>query len=47
MEKVCKIRANTLPVPYLKYLQAIDHSFVTFTKLSSNEIKETFCEELK
>ena len=33
------------PFPYLKHLQAIDPSFVT--RLSSKEIRETFCEGLK
>ena len=35
------------PFPYLKHLEAIDPSFVTITKLSSNEIREAFCEVLK
>ena len=47
MDKVCEITANTPPFPYLKHLQAVDPSFITITKLSSNEIKETFCEGLK
>ena len=33
--------------PYLKDLQAISPSYVTITKLSSNEIKQTSCKELK
>ena len=33
--------------PYLKHLQAIDPSFLTITKLSSSEIRETFCEGVK
>ena len=48
MDKVCKIKANTpSPFPYLKHLQAIDPSFVTMTKLSSNELKKTIEKELK
>ena len=35
------------PFPYLKHLLAIDPSFLTITKLSSNEIRETFCGGLK
>ena len=35
------------PFPHLKHLQAIYPSFVTITKLSSNEIREIFCEGLK
>ena len=45
--KVFKIRANTPPFPYLKHLQVINPSFVTITKLSSNEIRETICEGLQ
>ena len=33
--------------PYLKRLHAVDPSFVTITKLSSNEIREIFCDGLK
>ena len=48
MEKVCEIRARIPPpFPYTKHLQAIDPLFVTITKLSSNEIRKTFCEGLK
>ena len=36
-----------LTFPFLKYLQAIDPSFVTITKPLSNKICETFCEGLK
>ena len=43
-DKICEIRP---PFLYLKDLQAIDPSFVTIIKLSSNEIRETFCEGLK
>ena len=35
------------PFPYLKRLHAVDPSFVTITKLSSNEIREIFCDGLK
>ena len=36
------------PFPSLKHLEEIKPSFITITKLSSNEIRETFCgEELK
>ena len=35
------------PFPYLKHLQVINPSFVTITKLSSNEIRETICEGLQ
>ena len=48
MDKVCEIRVNTpRPFPYIKHLQAIDSSFATVTKLSTNRIRETFCEGLK
>ena len=33
--------------PYLRHLQAIARSFETITKLSSNDIRETFCWGLK
>ena len=33
--------------PYLKHLEAIDPSFETIIKLSSNEIREKTCERLK
>ena len=35
------------PFPYLKYLIETDLSFVSTTILSSNEIREIFCEGLK
>ena len=35
------------PVSLLKHLPVIDPSFVTLTKRSSNEIRETFCEGVK
>ena len=49
MDKMCKIKVNILPLPFpnLKHLQAIDPSFVTITKLSNNETKETICEGIK
>ena len=47
IDKVCEIRANTPSFLYLRHFQAIDTSFLTITKLSSNGIRETFCEELK
>ena len=47
MDKICEIRMNTLPFSSLKYLQTINPSFLTITKLSSNEIRETFCKGLK
>ena len=35
------------PFPSLKHLEEIDPSSITINKLSNNEIRETFCEELK
>ena len=35
------------PFPYLKHLQEIETAYVTITKLSSNEIRETFREGLE
>ena len=35
------------PFPSLKHLEEIDPSFITINKLSNNEIREIFCEELK
>ena len=42
-------RLERIPPPFsnLKQLQRIDPSFVTITKLSSNEIRETFYKVLK
>ena len=49
MDIMCEIKVNILPLPFpnLRHLQAIDPSFVTSTKLSNNETKETICEGIK
>ena len=47
IKEISKIRANTLTLPFLKHLQAINPSFVTITKPLKNKIGETFCEGLK
>ena len=45
--KYAKLEPISPLFPYLEHLQEINSSFVTITKLSSNAIKETFCERLK
>lgn len=42
-----RLKQKTPMFPYLKHLKAIKPSFLTITKLLSNEIGETLCEELK
>ena len=42
MDKECEIRRNTPSVSFsFKHFQETDSSFVTITKLSSNEIRQT------
>ena len=45
--KYARLERIPPPFSYLKNLQAIDASFVIITKISSNEIRETFCEGLR
>ena len=43
MEELCEIRRNTPSVSLFETF-ASNRPFVTITKLSSNEIRESFCE---
>ena len=46
MDAVCEIRANTPSVSLFDEFVSIGSLFVIITKLSSNEIRETYCEGL-
>ena len=45
--KYARLKRISPPFSYMKHLQAIDPSFVTIIKPSTNTIGETFCEVLK